>query len=94
MSKIGNMIKFARKKKNFTQKSLQKKIVNLGYKSVTDGYISRIENGNRIPSVAKIRCIARVLDLDQEKMLDTAKNIKIKKIKEKFKNEVGNGKKN
>ena len=81
---IGKIIYKARKKKNLTQKKLVKKAKNMGFIPLTDGCISHIERGTRLPSAPTIKAICGALGLDPGPMLKAVLEIKIKGINEEY----------
>lgn len=63
MSTLGNRIKQARKDLGFTLAALGEKV------SLTHGYLSNIENGNRQPSPEVIKSLASVLNIPYSELL-------------------------
>lgn len=56
--KVGERIKRLRKEKSISQRELTKRMKGVSY-----GYLSRIESGEREPSLTAIREIAKELDV-------------------------------
>ncbi|MCD3211782.1 helix-turn-helix transcriptional regulator [Clostridium botulinum C/D] len=63
-----------RNKHNLTQEEFASKLNYTGEMSITRGHISRIENGNHIPSAEFIRAVANTFDIDVNWLLATQKS--------------------
>nr|KEI06184.1 transcriptional regulator [Clostridium sp. K25] len=63
-----------RNKHKLTQEEFAAKLNSSGEMSITRGHISRIENGNHIPSAEFIRTVATTFDIDVNWLLATKKS--------------------
>ena len=90
---FGEAVCALRKDKGWTVKDFIQKLEEKGYKAVSAGYITRIEQYAEIPAPELILTIAEVFKADENKLLECAKKVKVEKfdksLEEKYQKALG-----
>ena len=90
---FGEAVLSLRKERGWTVKEFIEHLETKGHKSISPAYITRIEQYGEIPSPELILRIADVFRVDEQKLLECARRIKVQKfdksLEDKYQKAVG-----